>query len=109
MDFSQVQNFPESNLITTDHVGKTGILSYSKMCISAERELRQISTLRTPNSDGAASLYLRGNAALKFRSTLEQFAPRKILLLRDIQGWSAPGQTPFQKTLIKNKCDSEIL
>jgi hypothetical protein len=29
------------------------------------------------------------------RTTLEQFAPQKILLLREIQSWSAPGRTTF--------------
>jgi hypothetical protein len=30
-------------------------------------------------------------------TTLEQFAPWKILLMREIQGWSAPGRISFFK------------
>jgi hypothetical protein len=49
-------------------------------------ELSQNSPLRTPNSLGAASLYLCEMVLRSYKTTLEQFAPWKILFLRESQG-----------------------
>jgi hypothetical protein len=57
LNFSEEQDFMESNLITADHVEKTGKL------FQRGSRILQSCPLRTPNSAGAASLNVRGNDA----------------------------------------------
>jgi hypothetical protein len=102
LEFSQEQDFLESNLITADHMVGKPVFSL-EMHISAEK--RTPLELSSPDSELQWSCltvpprkWRSGEELLRSsRTTLEQFALRKILLLREIQGWSAPGRIPFKK------------
>jgi hypothetical protein len=78
----QEEDFPKSNLNTADHVKMLKKLVFSqKMCISAEREHEQ------PSLDSELPwIWRKGEPLLRSLTTQEQFALRKILLLRGIQG-----------------------
>jgi hypothetical protein len=69
--FLQEQDFPGSNRITADHVGKTGF-SRSKLLQHGSRTPPEQSSL--------------GSKLLSSRSTLEQIPLQEILLLREILG-----------------------
>jgi hypothetical protein len=82
-------------------VSRSKINCFLKRCASMRKEHSacRIIPLQTLNCTGAIIFPLRKRAReLLIQSsstTKECISPRKILLLREIQGWSAPKQMPF--------------
>jgi hypothetical protein len=85
--FLQEQDFPGSNLIRADHVGKK-LVFRGENCSSMVLKVRQSTPLRTAN---LLEQPLRKNRPVEellrsSRSTLEQIPSRVILLLEEILG-----------------------
>jgi hypothetical protein len=81
------QDFPGSNLIRADHVGKKPVF-HGENCSSVPLVVRRSTSLRTANPLKQPPRKIRPREELLWssRSTLEQIPPREILLLEEIPG-----------------------
>jgi hypothetical protein len=88
LGFRQEQDFPGSNLIRADHVGKKLVFHGGANCSSVALEVRRSTPLRTANPLEQPPQKIRPGEELlrSSRSTLEQIPPREILLLVEILG-----------------------
>jgi hypothetical protein len=85
--FLQEQDFPGSNLIRADHVGKKTVFRGAN-CSSVALEVLRSTPPWTANPLEQPLRKIRPGEELlrSFRSTLEQIPPREILLLEEIPG-----------------------
>jgi hypothetical protein len=85
--FLQEQDFPGSNLIRADHVGKKPVF-HGANCSSVALEVRRCIPLRTANrlEQPPRKIHPGEELLQSSRSTLEQIPPREILLLEEIPG-----------------------
>jgi hypothetical protein len=85
--FLQEQDFPGSNLIRADHVGKRPVFRGAN-CSSVALEVHRSTPLRTANplEQPPRKIHPGEELLRSSRSTLGQIPPREILLLEEISG-----------------------